>query len=90
MCCEWSVAKINELAAVRCAGYKSGNLWRLGLPDGIKNWSLTSLQQRPMKTVGRVVKHARYYWLLLADRHLNRKLLGEMLGGELGATVPGG
>jgi len=28
--------------------------------------SLTSLQQRLVKTGGRLMKHARYYWLLLA------------------------
>jgi hypothetical protein len=27
----------------------------------------TSLQQRLVKTGGRLVKHARYYWLLLAE-----------------------
>ena len=27
-----------------------------------------------MKTGGRLVKHARYYWLLLAEGHLNRRL----------------
>ena len=48
--------------------YNLGNLWRrLGLPNRIKSWSLTSLQQRLMKTGGRLVKHARYYWLLLAE-----------------------
>ena len=50
--------------------YNLGNLWRrLGLPNRIKSWSLTSLQHRLirlMKTGGRLVKHARYYWLLLA------------------------
>jgi hypothetical protein len=30
---------------------------------------LTSLQQRLLKTGGRLVKHARY-WLLLAESHL--------------------
>ena len=40
--------------------YNLGNLWRrLGLPRKIKIWSLTSLQHRPMKTGGRLVKHAR-------------------------------
>ena len=44
--------------------YNLGNLWRrLGLPQRIKRWSLTSLQQRFVKTVGRLRKHARYYWL---------------------------
>ena len=32
-----------------------------------------------MKTGGRLVKHAWYYWLLLAEGYLNRKLFGEML-----------
>lgn len=27
---------------------------------------------------GRLVKHARYYWLLLAEGHLNRRLLADM------------
>ncbi len=59
--------------------YTLGNLWRLGLPHRIKSWSLTSLRHRLMKTGGRLVKHARYYWLLLAKGHLNRRLFGAML-----------
>ena len=71
--------------------YNLGNLWRrLGLPQRIKSWSLTSLQHRLMKTGGRLVKHARYYWLLLAEGHLNRKLFGEMLGRIWALPVPGG
>ena len=63
------------------AGLQPGELWRrLGLPRGIENWSLTSLQQRLVKTGGRLVKHARYYWLLLAEGHLNRWRFGAMLG----------
>ena len=55
--------------------YNLGNLWRrLVLPQRIGNWSLTSLQQRLVKTGGRLVKHARYYWLLLAEGHLSRRL----------------
>ena len=60
--------------------YNLGNLWRrLALPRAIGNWSLTSLQQRLVKTGGRLVKHARYYWLLLAESHLTRRLFGGML-----------
>ena len=60
--------------------YNLGNLWRrLALPQRIKRWSLTSLQQRLVKTGGRLVKHARYYWLLLAEGHLSRRLFGSML-----------
>src|ERR1035437_7725361 len=52
-----------------------GNLWRrLVLPKRIDRWSLTSVQQRLVKTGGRLVKHARYYWLLLAESHLTRRL----------------
>jgi hypothetical protein len=61
--------------------YNLGNLWRrLALPRAIGKWSLTSLQQRLVKTGGRLVKHARYYWLLLAESHLTRRLFAGMLG----------
>ncbi|MCC7176418.1 MAG: hypothetical protein IT159_14595 [Bryobacterales bacterium] len=43
------------------------------------NWRLTSLQQRWVKTGGRLIQHARYYWLLLAEGHLARRLFGAML-----------
>jgi Transposase DDE domain group 1 len=59
--------------------YNLGNLWRrLVLPAAIGKWSLTSLQQRLVKTGGRLIKHARYYWLLLAESHLTRRLFGSM------------
>ena len=71
--------------------YNLDNLWRrLGLPQRIKSWLLTSLQQRLMKTGGRLVKHARYYWLLLAQGHLNRRLFGDMLSRIWALPVPGG
>jgi hypothetical protein len=54
-------------------------LAREALPQGICNWSLTSLQQRLVKTGGRLIKHARYYWLLLAESHLTRRLFASML-----------
>ena len=60
--------------------YNLGNLWRrLALPGRIGNWSLTSLQQWLVKTGGRLIKHARYYWLLLAESHLTRRPFGSML-----------
>jgi Transposase DDE domain group 1 len=59
--------------------YNLGNLWRrLALPKKIGNWSLTSLQQSLVKTGGRLVKHAHYYWLLLAKGHLTRQRFGSM------------
>jgi len=66
--------------ALSLLAYNLGNLWRrLVVPQRIENWSLTSLQQRLVKTGGRLVKHARYYWLLLAENHLTRRLFGTML-----------
>ncbi|MGH9480739.1 MAG: transposase [Terriglobales bacterium] len=55
--------------------YNLGNLRRrLALPARIAGWPLTSLQQRLLKTGGRLVKHARYRWLVLAESHLTRRL----------------
>ena len=71
--------------------YNLGNLWRrLVLPPRVKRWSFTSLQQRLVKTGGRLVKHARYYWLLLAEGHLTRRLFGDMLRRIWALPVPGG
>ena len=52
---------------------------RLPLPAAVTNWSLASLQQQLVKTGGRLIKHARYYWLLLAESHLTRRLFAGML-----------
>ena len=71
--------------------YNLGNLWRrLALPAAVANWSLTSLQQRLVKTGGRLIKHARYYWLLLAESHLTRRLFGGMLQRIVTLPVPAG
>jgi hypothetical protein len=77
--------------ALSLLAYNLGNLWRrLALPRRIENWSLTSLQQRLVKTGGRLVKHARYYWLLLAEGHLTRRRFGAMLGRIALLPVPTG
>ena len=60
------------------------------LPKRIEKWSLTSLQQRLVKTVGRLVKHARYYWFLLAESHLTRRLFAAMLWRIESLPVPTG
>jgi len=75
--------------ALSLLAYNLGNLWRrMALPRGIENWSLTSLQQRLVKTGG-LVKHARYYWLLLAEGHLKRRRFAAMLGRLALLPVPG-
>jgi hypothetical protein len=59
--------------------YNLGNLWRRALPSRIDHWSIPNLQQWLVKTGGRLVKHARYYWLRLAENHLTRRLFGSMV-----------
>jgi len=71
--------------------YNLGNLWRrLALPKQIDTWSLVSLQQRLVKTGGRLIKHARYFWLLLAEGHLTRRLFGAILRRLEVLSVPAG
>ena len=71
--------------------YNLGNLWRrLVLPWRIGSWTLTSLQQRLVKTGRRLIKHARYYWLLLAESHLTRRLFGATLGRIAALPSPAG
>jgi hypothetical protein len=63
----------------KSAGLQLGEFVASVLPKRIETWSLTSLQQRLVKTGGRLVKHARYCWHLLAESHLTRRLFGSML-----------
>src|SRR5712664_4355914 len=69
----WHRFRSNEVRLwLSVIAYNLGNLWRrFALRRRIGNWSLTSLQQRLVKTGGRLVRHARYYWLLLAEGHLS-------------------
>jgi hypothetical protein len=60
------------------------------LPKKIDTWSPTSLQQRLVKTGGRLVKHARYYCLLLAESHLTRRLFGIIVRRIEAVPVPAG
>ena len=61
--------------------YNLGNLLRrLVLPLAIQSWSLTSLQQRLFKTGGRLIRHARYFILQLAEGHLTQRLFRQILG----------
>jgi Transposase DDE domain group 1 len=76
--------------------YNLGNLWRrLVLPNAptagrSDGWSLTTVQQRLVKTGGRLVKHARYYGLLLAESHLTRRVFGSMLRRIWALPIPTG
>ena len=52
--------------------------------------TILSAPEPLMKTGGRLVKHARYYWLLLAEGHPDRKLFGEMLRRIWALPLPSG
>ncbi len=68
-----------------------GKLWRrLALLKRANTWSLTSLQQRLVKTGDRLIKHARYYWLLLAEGQLTRRLFGAIVQRLAMLSVPAG
>jgi hypothetical protein len=43
-----------------------------------------------LKTGGRLIKHARYYWLLLAEGHLTRRLLAEIVRRIEALAAPAG
>ena len=71
--------------------YNLENLWRrFVLSKRIEKWSLTRLQQRLVKTGGRLVKHVRYFWLLLAESHLTRRLFGSMVRRIEALPLPAG
>ena len=60
--------------------YNLGNLLRrLVWPATIQDWSLTSLQQRLLKTGGRLVRHARHFTLPLAESDLTGPLFRQIL-----------
>jgi hypothetical protein len=63
---------------------------RLVSPNRIGKWSPASLQQRLVKTGGRLIKHAWYYWLLLAENHLTRRLFEGMVRRIAALPVPTG
>jgi hypothetical protein len=61
--------------------YNLGNLLRrLVLPLAIQSWALTSLRQRLFKTGGRLIRHALYFVLQLAESYLTRRLFRQILG----------
>jgi hypothetical protein len=71
-------------SVISCAGKKTNRTStvkrRLTLPLAIQNWSLTSLQQRVFKTGGRLIRHARYFTLQVAESYLTGPLFRQILG----------
>ena len=61
-----------------------------GIAQAIRSGLLTSLQQRLVKTAGRLLKHARYCWLMLAESHLTRWLFAATPGKIAALPSPAG
>jgi hypothetical protein len=60
--------------------YNVANLLRRpALPLAIQSWSLTSLQQRLFKPGGRLIGHARYFILQLAESRLTQRLFAQII-----------
>ena len=84
--------RANEVRlALSVIAYNLGNLWRrLAVPKRVDTWSLTSLQQRLDEDGWPSREHARYYWLLLAEGHLTRRLLRMIVRRLTTLSVPAG
>jgi hypothetical protein len=55
--------------------YNLGNIFRtLALPEKIRSWSLRTIQLKLIKIGGRLIQHARYYYLLLAEATINERI----------------
>ncbi len=60
--------------------YDLGNFLRtLVLPKKIKHWSLKTIQLKLIKTGARLIKHARYYCLMLAEVAITEKVFAELM-----------
>ena len=57
----------------------SNFLRRLALPRNVQHWSLTTLQEKLIKIGAKVVRHARYVTLQLAEMAVPRDLFAAIL-----------
>jgi hypothetical protein len=61
-----------------------------GAAEGNREVVLDELAAAVGEDCGRLVKLARYYWLLLAESHLTRRLFGNMLRRMEALPLPAG
>jgi Transposase DDE domain group 1 len=60
--------------------YNLGNFLRtLATPKPIKDWSLTTLKEKPIKIGGKVVSHGRYVAFQMAEVAIPRNLFADIL-----------
>ena len=60
--------------------YNLGNFLRtLALPEAVEHWSLTTLREKLIKVVAKVVRHGRYITFQLAEVAIPRSLFANIL-----------
>ena len=60
--------------------YNLGNfLRRLALPRSVKHWPLTTLREEPIKIGAKVVRHAKYVTIQMAEVAVPRELFAALL-----------
>jgi hypothetical protein len=74
-----------KMTRLSCHRFGSNEV-RLALPRRSEKYSLVSATQRLVKAGGRAMKHARCYWLCLAEGHLDQRRFGAMLGADRDAA----
>jgi hypothetical protein len=72
----------------RVAGDSPGTTNLSIRPNRIENWSPISLRRSFLKTGELLAKHARYYWLMLAEGHRTRIGFVPMLRGIAQLPLP--
>ena len=67
-------------APAHALAYNLGNFLRtLATPEPIKDWSLTSLKEKPIKIGAKIVCHGRYVAFQMAEVALPRQMFQEIL-----------
>jgi hypothetical protein len=88
-CCSFAANAVR--LQLHALAYNLGNFLRtLALPEGIKQWSLTSLREKLVKIGAKVVRHGRYVIFQMAEVAVSRELFQEILRliGELRPQPP--
>src|SRR5262245_34356541 len=68
--------------------YNLGNFLRtLATPEPIKDWSLTSLEDKLIKIGAKVVSHGRYVIFQMAEVAIARQMFQEIFAADRGATA---
>jgi hypothetical protein len=60
----------------------------LALPEPIRDWSLTSLREKLIKIVAKVVSHGRYVTFQLAEVAVSRQMFTDILSLITGLRAP--